>query len=54
MDGISIEFNDWRFNLRSSNTEPLVRLNVETKNDPALLELKVDELLKIINQTDNI
>lgn len=30
-DGISLEFDDWRFNLRSSNTEPVVRLNVESK-----------------------
>ena len=44
IDGISFEFDDWRFNLRSSNTEPLVRLNVETRGDQALLEKKVAEL----------
>ena len=44
IDGISFEFVDWRFNLRSSNTEPLVRLNVETRGDQALLEKKVEEL----------
>jgi phosphomannomutase / phosphoglucomutase len=44
IDGISFEFDDWRFNLRSSNTEPLVRLNVETRGDQALLEKKVEEL----------
>ena len=44
IDGISFEFDDWRFNLRSSNTEPLVRLNVETRGDHALLEKKVEEL----------
>lgn len=36
-DGISMEFTDWRFNLRSSNTEPLLRLNVETRGDAAAL-----------------
>ncbi|MBT5331171.1 MAG: phosphomannomutase [Porticoccaceae bacterium] len=44
IDGISYSFADWRFNLRSSNTEPLVRLNVETRGDEALLEEKVAEL----------
>lgn len=37
-DGISLEFADWRFNLRSSNTEPVVRLNVESRGDPSLME----------------
>lgn len=38
-DGISLEFSDWRFNLRGSNTEPLLRLNVETRGDsPAVLQ----------------
>src|SRR5690606_37088485 len=32
IDGISIEFDDWRFNLRGSNTQPLIRLNLEAKN----------------------
>ena len=32
-DGVSINFNEWRFNLRVSNTEPLVRLNIESRND---------------------
>lgn len=36
-DGLSADFGDWRFNLRSSNTEPLLRLNVETRGDEALL-----------------
>ena len=36
-DGLSLEFPTWRFNLRSSNTEPVLRLNVETRQDPALL-----------------
>ncbi|MEM1235989.1 MAG: phosphomannomutase [Pseudomonadota bacterium] len=44
LDGLSVSYPDWRFNLRCSNTEPLVRLNVETKGDAALLEAKVAEL----------
>lgn len=48
LDGLSVEYPDWRFNLRMSNTEPIVRLNVETKRDEGLLKEKTDELLKII------
>lgn len=48
IDGLSMEFDDWRFNLRASNTEPLLRLNVETRADPALLEAKVAELQGLI------
>jgi len=44
-DGLSMEFSDWRFNLRASNTEPLVRLNVESRGDTALMEEKTAELL---------
>jgi phosphomannomutase len=44
-DGLSMEFPCWRFNLRPSNTEPLIRLNVETRGDPELLEKKTAELL---------
>ena len=47
-DGVSLEFADWRFNLRSSNTEPLLRLNVETRADPVLLERRVDEISRLI------
>jgi phosphomannomutase len=47
IDGISIEYDDWRFNLRGSNTEPVIRLNVEAKSKE-LMELKRDELLKLI------
>ncbi|MFA0156781.1 phosphomannomutase CpsG [Vibrio sp. 10N.261.46.A3] len=47
-DGISMNMDSWRFNLRKSNTEPLIRLNVETKQDRALLSLKVDELLSFL------
>lgn len=44
-DGLSIAFSDWRFNLRRSNTEPLLRLNVETRRDKSLLQAKIAELL---------
>lgn len=44
-DGLSMNMGYWRFNLRKSNTEPLIRLNVETKQDRDLLSLKVNELL---------
>ncbi|PTO70084.1 phosphomannomutase CpsG [Vibrio splendidus] len=47
-DGLSMNMGTWRFNLRKSNTEPLIRLNVETKQDKALLSLKVDELLSFL------
>lgn len=47
-DGISLAFADWRFNLRASNTEPLLRLNVETRGDTALLAQKTDEVLTLI------
>lgn len=47
-DGLSKEFEDWRFNLRCSNTEPLIRLNVETKNNKKILETKTLELLSLI------
>ncbi|MCW4454286.1 phosphomannomutase CpsG [Flavobacterium sp. MXW15] len=43
-DGISADFGDWRFNLRSSNTEPLLRLNIETRGDAALLQQRTAEL----------
>ncbi|NRN30295.1 phosphomannomutase CpsG [Photorhabdus heterorhabditis] len=49
-DGISIEFKDWRFNLRISNTEPVVRLNVESKNNILLMQQKTDEILKLLRQ----
>jgi phosphomannomutase len=50
MDGISMDFGLWRFNLRSSNTEPLLRLNVESRANRLLMEQKRDELLAVINQ----
>ena len=48
VDGLSMSFNNWRFNLRMSNTEPVVRLNVESREDTALMKSKTDELLSII------
>jgi phosphomannomutase len=47
-DGVSFEFADWRFNLRSSNTEPLIRLNVEARGSVNLLRSKTDELLAVL------
>ena len=49
-DGISLEFAKWRFNLRSSNTEPVVRLNVESRGDISLMEDKTKEVLEILRQ----
>lgn len=48
LDGLSMEFADWRFNLRASNTEPLLRLNVETRGDVPLLKARTAELLQLI------
>jgi len=45
VDGVSVEYDDWRFNLRMSNTEPVVRLNVESRGDIPLMREKTDELL---------
>ena len=47
-DGLSLEFEKWRMNLRASNTEPLLRLNVETRADPDLLAQKTEEVLALI------
>jgi phosphomannomutase len=47
-DGVGMDFPQWRFNLRMSNTEPLVRLNVESRGDAALVKEKTDELLEVI------
>ncbi|HAT7569049.1 TPA: phosphomannomutase, partial [Citrobacter werkmanii] len=47
-DGISMSFVDWRFNLRSSNTEPVVRLNVESRGDEQLMRSKTEEILRIL------
>jgi phosphomannomutase len=47
-DGLSMEFERWRFNLRGSNTEPLVRLNVEARADEPLMRARTQELLTLI------
>lgn len=48
LDGLSIEYDSWRFNVRVSNTEPVMRLNVETRGDKALLKEKTEEILAVI------
>ena len=48
-DGLSMEFDNWRFNMRASNTEPLVRLNVESRGDEALMQAKTAELLALMD-----
>jgi len=47
-DGVSVEFDRWRFNVRPSNTEPVIRLNVETRQDKILLQEKTEEILELI------
>ena len=49
-DGISLEFSDWRFNLRASNTEPVIRLNVETRANEALLSERTGQLSEMIQR----
>ena len=51
-DGVSLEFENWRFNLRRSNTEPLVRLNVESREGSGLLEDRVKSLSELIGGTN--
>ena len=50
MDGLSMSFDLWRFNLRKSNTEPLVRLNFETRGDYSMLQEKINELTLLIGK----
>jgi phosphomannomutase len=47
LDGFSVEYPDWHFNVRSSNTEPMIRLNLEALT-PELMEAKRDEVLGLI------
>ena len=49
-DGLSVDFEDWRFNVRMSNTEPVVRLNVESRGDEDLMRARTDELLQFLEQ----
>jgi len=48
-DGLSMEFERWRFNLRGSNTEPLVRLNVESRGNATLMHDKTAEILRLLD-----
>jgi phosphomannomutase len=48
-DGLSMSFEHWRFNVRMSNTEPVVRLNVESRGDEVLMRKKTDELLAMVS-----
>lgn len=50
-DGLSLEYPDWRFNLRRSNTEPVVRLNVESRGDPALVQARVTQIADLLGVT---
>ena len=47
-DGLSLSFDTWRFNLRASNTEPLLRLNIEAKGDAGLVQKKLDEIKALL------
>lgn len=53
-DGLGVEYEQWRFNLRTSNTEPVIRLNVESRSDRGLMQNKTEELLKFIDGIDNM
>ena len=50
-DGVSLAFDDWQFNLRRSNTEPLVRLNVESKDDAETLAAHVNVIADLLGGT---
>ena len=52
IDGVGIEYEDWRFNLRPSNTEPLMRFNMETRGDRKLLEEKKKEIMDFIHSLE--
>jgi phosphomannomutase/phosphomannomutase/phosphoglucomutase len=49
-DGISLEYDDWRFNLRASNTEPVIRLNVESRGNESLMKEKVSDILSVLDR----
>jgi phosphomannomutase len=51
-DGVSIDYPSWRFNVRMSNTEPVVRVNVETRGDKDLLHAKTQEVLDILERAE--
>ncbi|HEX7030685.1 MAG TPA: phosphomannomutase [Gammaproteobacteria bacterium] len=54
LDGLGVEFDDWRFNLRKSNTEPLLRLNVESRGDRDLVERQTAALLRLIEEAGSV
>ncbi len=54
IDGLSMEFHNWRFNLRPSNTEPVIRLNVESRQDKELLQGKTAEILDLIESLASV
>jgi phosphomannomutase len=47
IDGLSVDYDDWHFNVRASNTEPLLRLNLEAQN-PAEMQRRRDEVLALV------
>lgn len=49
-DGVSLDFGTWRFNIRGSNTEPLLRLNVEARGDAALMRARTDEIAALMQR----
>jgi phosphomannomutase len=51
IDGHSFEFENWRFNIRMSNTEPVVRLNVESRQDVKLMQEKTEEILQFMERS---
>ncbi len=53
VDGLSMAFDQWRFNVRMSSTEPVLRLNVESRGDIDLMTAKTDELLSLIDKYDD-
>jgi phosphomannomutase len=52
-DGLSIAYENWRFNVRMSNTEPVLRLNVESRGDARLMQEKTQEILALIDSMKN-
>lgn len=52
VDGLSMEFDNWRFNIRMSSTEPVLRLNIEARDNVALMEEKTQELLGFVKEFD--
>jgi phosphomannomutase len=50
LDGVSVDYPDWHFNVRPSNTEPLLRLNLESLASPEHMEEKRDEVLSLIRE----